>query len=75
MGVTRPGRFPGVALLGDAWNPEFMGKTGNYSRRPISCWVSSRSDLVPVVCARRAQKEARSEELWRANNSRAHLFR
>jgi hypothetical protein len=31
VGVTRTGRFSSVARLGDAGNPEFLGKTGNYS--------------------------------------------
>ncbi len=33
MGVSRPRRFPSVARLFDAVNPEFLGKTGKNSRK------------------------------------------
>jgi hypothetical protein len=33
VGVTGPGRFPSVARLAVAVNPEFLGKTGRNSRK------------------------------------------
>ena len=66
MGVTRPGRFPGVARLAAAVNPEFLGNTGKDplpSAERGFCWVRDIEPLRFGIMARPRSADRLGDEI------------